>query len=289
MADAKQGSFVGNQLVLQKGTPAPPPAGSVALITTDGTTPLLQQSDGSTSSIGGGGGGLPSGTGLVRVDSGTGSVDAAATSLVTTLEGRWENVQQAFLNSKISGLTYEYAKIGGAANLPAGGLAAVTGDALVEGGGISGVAAGGYRQLGSSVYQAMKTKKWAWCFRAKLPINGAHDYEFGFYGTVGGHYVVIQALNTSDATHICLQFANGSATKTVTTFVADSLWHDFACTFDPGAGTPTVSVYVDGNLVGTQTTLTNLGDFASYPAIYCDDGSNTAAVSKLIYGYVNPT
>jgi len=83
MADAKQTPAIANQLVVQKGTPAPPPSGALAIITNDGTTPLLQQSDGSTSSLGGGSG-ITALTGDVTA-AGTGSVAATLANLPSSV------------------------------------------------------------------------------------------------------------------------------------------------------------------------------------------------------------
>jgi len=231
----------------------------------------------------GGGAGLPSGTGLVRVDSGTGSVDANATTLVTALEARWENTQQAFLASKVTGLTYEAIKFGLQGAGVASSLAIPAADGQATGGGITG-AGPGYRVLGNVIYKQLLAVKWAFAFDAKLPIVSTHDCEIGFYGTVASHYVALRALASGDATHIQLLTANGTPNPKTTTFVADGLYHTFAVTYD----LTTITVYVDGTQVLASTDLTQLGNFAALPCIYTDTAGD-AVIRQLICGYVPET
>jgi len=83
MSDSNQRPFVGNQVIIAKGTPAPPPAGTLAIISQDGTNLLKQASDGTTSSLGGGGGG--DFTAIMK--DATGSPPASGISLASIFSG----------------------------------------------------------------------------------------------------------------------------------------------------------------------------------------------------------
>lgn len=214
-----------------------------------------------------------------------GSQSAAGKTLETYLAGRWENVQEAFLASKISGLTYEYLKFG----LTSSGIAiaSVNGDANIAGGAL-GAQNAAYVTFGTVAYPAMKTAKFGFCFRSKILLTGGVGTEIGFTDVGGTHGVAFVTAPGADATHYMSLFKNGGTSDRVSTsFVADTAHHDFAMVFDPGAATPTVSAYIDGVNVLDRTTLTNLldGNFMFY--VY-GGSANQAALTKLVYGFVPP-
>ncbi len=209
-----------------------------------------------------------------------GVITPADRAFLTALENRWENAQAGFLDSVVPGLSYESVKFGlGGGGALTVSLAAQPGDALIEGGGITGPA--GYRMMGLTNFQAMKTKKWTFAFEGQMPIVGTDETDIGYFGSVAGHYIALNTNVANDATHVNLIFANGGAVTILpTTLVADNVKRTYEVTFD----LTTIRVFANGTQILSTATLTNLGDFAAAPTIYSQTAGN-GKITKWLYGY----
>ncbi len=288
-----QGAFVAQTGTLWTLQASSDPVSSTCALTRDDPSRRWKETSG-----GGGGAGTVtnvSGTAPIQVATGTttpvisidaatdslpGSLSAADKTFIDYLAARWENAQAGVLGALIPGLSFEAMKFGlaGSGAITAS-LAAQSGDALIEGGGITGP--GGYRMLGLTNYQAMLSKKWAWGFEGTLPVVGTDESDVGYFGAVAGHYVAFNTNVANDATHVCFLLANGGTpTKIVTSLVADNVKRTYSATFD----LTTVKVYANGVQIGSTATLTQLGDFAAAPTVYCTVATN-AKITKWIYGY----
>lgn len=204
---------------------------------------------------GSGGGGVSSGT----IDS-----TLALNSGILGVAG-WHSNAQRFLFSKVAALTQYVPWQAGISNIagpttPAAGAGA---DGALEGGAlISGNAV--VTKLDTVPFtQNSKTKPWGFILRGSFDTNGVGAQQIGLINAGGLHSAVIVAQTSIDATHFVLS-TNAGGTVNQTLSLADAAIHDFALTFD----LTTITAWIDGVSVGTQTNLAQLPSEPMIPFIY---------------------
>lgn len=236
-----------------------------------------------------------SGTILANATGGTVSPTAVAPDLTVGftasgfgLAGWWAN-QERFLASKLTALT-EFvpwkagvSQIGGPTTLVAGNGT----DASIEGGGQQGATGAVVNYSTATVWQSPKTGVVGCVWRAKYSAVSANVQDIGFINAAGTHFITLSLVSSVDATKWYLSLTAAAATN-LAFVVADTAWHDFAITYDGTAGTPTVTVWVDGVIIGTQTTLTNFTTDPLYPFHLNQNATSPIKVSKALWGYVAP-
>lgn len=195
----------------------------------------------------------------------------------------WATEQEAFLQAAIPTLSaFQFIKIGQA---PGGtALATQAVDGGVEGGGYGVASDTLWLRYTSSVYLTPKTGVWGIAFEAKLPtITSAKTAYLGLVNAASTNLVGVGAVFASSQTHFVLHIVGGTTTSATSTQAGDTSLHTFAITFD----LTTVTLYVDGVSVATQTTLTNLTDQAMQLGGFCSASLTPGVVTKrVIFGTV---
>lgn len=157
-------------------------------------------------------------------------------------------------------------------------------DPALEGAGVSNVSGSAIFDSQGSLFQTMKTGKWALGFRAKFAAQaGGQVSRFGTCNTGAGHVVAFGTDNALDTTHYVLNITGGATTSVVTTLVSDTNLHDVVLTFDA----TTLKIFIDGAQVGSTATTTNLVD---EPHFLYSHGTASGRVSTTMcmYGFVAP-
>lgn len=195
----------------------------------------------------------------------------------------WQQTQYNTIIADCPSITrFRYIKIPNASNQT---TATVVGDGSIEGGGAS--AAGGTNYyVPPSIFQNTPGGNWAIAGRVKFPANsGVENAQFGIASVTGPatNAVWVGVLTASDSSHWFARITKGAGHNDVTTTTAsDTNFHDFVITDD---GT-TVRVHVDGDLVGSTTTRTNLIATAMLP--FFGPTTNQMIVTDIYVGYVAP-
>jgi hypothetical protein len=210
-----------------------------------------------------------------------GSMSAADKGYLDYLSGRWEQVEERFLLSKIPQLTGFTPDFPGS-HVASGTTVPSSLDGLCEGSCLQGSSS--VIHWYESVYQDIKTAKWGACFYAKMATGGnesTHLIRLGFYNGAHNRALVFGTDTVADATHFVL-ISTGNTTQ-ATTVVSDTLWH-WHCL----AGDATnVKYYIDGNDSGASYATSVLTTEAEYPAIV-STVAGEAVVSRAIWGFVQP-
>lgn len=242
---------------------------------------------------GGGGGQDPAavaitGGTIVGVNTATRTVQGAESAADKAFSDDWNAFDKrvyATMIADIPGLTgFKSFRLGQL--LPGSAIGAQTNDGKTEGGGMTGPATSTFFGFGGSVFQNTPGGNWAIGFRAKFGNPGTAG-EIGYAGlsdSGGSAVIVCGTRNSVSSTKWTLRVANGvSVTDGTNTGTADTNWHDAVITDD---GT-TIRFRIDGTLVSSITTRTNLHTSAMIPAVL-NDAANNVLVADMAIGYVAP-
>lgn len=191
----------------------------------------------------------------------------------------WFNQQAGRMKAAVGTLTkFRTIKVG---EYPIGGTLATvtTNDAQVLGGGYNPPTAA-TRAYSASIWPLTKTGSWAVCFLGKILAPAATYSQFGICGISGAHNVAVSTKSSVDATKYFIELVGGATTDVVSTLAADSNEHTFMLSFD----LTTLKLTIDGNVVASTTTLTNLADEPML--IFSFAGTSTNVVlEQIAYGY----
>jgi hypothetical protein len=205
---------------------------------------------------------------------------AGITGARWVLDGDWHALQRARMKTLVPALT-KFQSVKPGANPLSATTGAVTGDANVEGGGISPANASS-RSFGTTIFQTTKSQAWAIAFRFQLngPTTGKSNWV-GIINAAGTHDVAIASVFATDNTKLVLEIDGAATTNVVSTFVNDQLQHDGILAFDK----TTISMTIDGATVASTTTLTNLVDEAMMSWVF-NTTHGDAIVADIEYGFV---
>lgn len=193
----------------------------------------------------------------------------------------WYAARQSFIKSQVSALTrFVPVYFGTQQSAFNAGLT----DPALEGGGVSNVSGSAVFMSQASLFQTMKTGKWALALRAKFAAPaGGQLSQIGTCNTGAGHVVAVGTDNAIDATHFMVKITGGATTSVVTTLLADTSLHDIVLTFDA----TTLRITFDGTQVGSTTTTTNLVDEPQF--LYSHGtASGRASATKCMYAFIDP-
>lgn len=163
-------------------------------------------------------------------------------------------------------------------------VTAALNDARVVGGGIGNVDADGSGAFSVSLTSRPKTTSWAFACRAKLKTSTAAAFNFiGFINAANTHDYGIATFSTKDATKYLIYTYNGGEKFTASSLVCDDGWHTFVLAFD---GT-TITLFVDGVSVATQTDISKISDEVVFPSIQGHVALDNQ-LTRFAYGYIAP-
>lgn len=218
---------------------------------------------------------IPAGAAAVTVDS------TLTAGPPLGVSGWWANAQR-FLFGAVPALT-QFVPWKAGPNPLGGPTTLVAGNGVDQGieGGAIGTANGVAVPL--SPYTVWESpgapKEFGVVMRAKYPAVTAALQQLGI--SSASHGVAISLASGTDATHWVMRVV-GVATTPVVLSVADTLWHDFALTFDK----TTIIAWIDGVNVGQTTVLTNLSTDAMWPQLF--NTTTALACSQAGWAYVAP-
>jgi hypothetical protein len=171
------------------------------------------------------------------------------------------------------------------ANLASAAAAAATNDGFVEGGGLSVPNGSGAWTFGATVFQNVPGGNWAIGWRAKFasPAGAGELAQVGIASTDNANFVVAGTRNSISSTQWSMRFVKAAATTDAVGGTPDTAWHDIVITDD---GT-TVRMRVDGVVVCSQTTRTNLNS-VHYAPVILNDTLQNLQVAAMAIGYMAP-
>jgi hypothetical protein len=193
----------------------------------------------------------------------------------------WAGAQQSLMITNVSQLT-RFVSIPLGTNQAA--FNAGLSDPALEGGGVSNASGGAVFMSQASLFQTMKTGKWALAIREKCAAPaGGQQSQIGTCNTGDTHHVAVGTDNAVSTTNFVLKILGAGSTNVVLSLAADTNLHDFVLTFD----STTLKVFIDGTQVGSTTTTTNLVDEPQF--LYSlGTASGRVSATKCLYGFIDP-
>lgn len=235
-----------------------------------------------TAPIASSGGATPNITIAAATTSVAGSQSAADKTLTASQQAEWQNIQiqrcQA-LDATLTGIR----RVPVGVNAPGTtALAALTGDANIEGGGLSGAG----RFYGASVLQNAATAHFCAVIRVRFNAQSAGAFsQAGFSNGANSHVMVVEVNGTDSTTNFRYRLGFAAVTKASMSQALDSAnYHDVMIRSD---GT-TMTFYID-NVSGGSTASSNATNEPLY--LYSFDNINQAnfKLNEIVYLYVPPT